>query len=318
MSNKKEQCIIFVITLIINLSLIFISILSTNKNINTLLHFASYDYECVGIFDDTFENDNSFKKSKSFYRITAEGSAFSYLYFEKNVDYNITPNITNSRHSKEKLEHNECAISLTLSRLIKANVGDEVKIDINESECIYKVAYLYDSSFSFYDSEIKDIYDIVLGENDEISSSIAIQDILFCDNDLLIALINNDNYSVRSTTYLKSEIINSIIQNYMILIFILIGAILDFLTVKIIFYSKKKDYLIDFYSNVNMVTIKNNYIKYYCKYHLLPCGISAIISIILSLIMKINCIIILIYLIVIVLIFIKSYGGFLRLWKRKY
>ena len=71
---------------------------------------------------------------------SAEESAFSYLYFEKNVDYNITPNITKSNSKINKLQANECAISIELSRLIDVNVGDEIKIDISANEYIYKVA----------------------------------------------------------------------------------------------------------------------------------------------------------------------------------
>ena len=318
MSNKKEQLIIFAITFIINLPLIFIFILSTTKNINTFIRFTSYDYECVGIFDDVYNNDNSFKKSKSFYRISAEETAFSYLYFEKDVDYKNTPNITKSNSKINKLQSNECAISLELARLIKVNIGGEIKIDISANEYIYKVVYLYDTDYSFYNSKTKDIYDVVLGENDDISSNIEYQEILFCDHELLINLSNNDMYSIRSVTYLKSEIINSIIQNYMILIFVIIIGLIDFVIVKIILYSKKNDYLIDFYSNVKIAVIKKNYIKYYFNYHLLPCGIAVFISFVLSLILKINCFIVLLYLLTITIIFIINYGGFSKLWKKKY
>lgn len=318
MSNKKEQLIIFAITFIINLSLIFIFILSTSQNINTFLQFTSYDYECVGIFDDTYDKDNSFKKSKSFYRVSAEETAFSYLYFEKNVDYKITPNITKSNSKTEKLQSNECAISLELARLIKVDVGDEIKIDISANEYIYKVAYLYDTNCSFYDSKVKDIYDIVLGENDDISSNIDYQEIIFCDEELLTNLSNNDMYSIRSVTYLKSEIINSIIQNYMILIFVIIASLIDFVIVKIILYSKKNDYLIDFYSNVKISDIKKSYIHYYIKSHLLPCIIADLISFLLSLVLKVNSFIVLLYLLTIAIIFIINYGGFSKLWKKKY
>lgn len=318
MSNKKEQLIIFTVTFIINLSLIFIFILSTTKNINTFLQYASYEYECVGIFDDAYDNDNSFKKSKSFYRVSAEESAFSYLYFEKNVDYNITPNITKSNSIINKLQANECAISIELSRLIDVNVGDEIKIDISANEYIYKVAYLYDTNYSFYDSKIKDIYDIVLGENDDISSNIEYQEILFCNQELLTNLSNNNMYSIRSVTYLKNEIINSIIQNYMILVFIIVVALIDFVIVKIIYYSKKNDYLIDFYSNVKISNIKKSYVKYYLHCHLLPCSISVVISVVLSLFFKVNSFIVLLYLLTITIIFIINYGGFSKLWKKKY
>lgn len=317
MNNKKEYFLIFIVTFMINLSLIVIFMNLTNKSFKTYIKFSTYDYECVGIFDDAYENDNSFKKTKSFYRVSSIESTFAYLYFEKNVNYYITPNVTNALENTKKLMFNECAISSKMAEMLKINVGDFVQIDAGGNMYTYKVAYLFNSDYSFYNSKVKDIYDIILGENDNISKVLDCQEILFCSKKLLDELVNNDKYSIRSVFYLRDEKINSMKQNYMLIIFIIITFLIDLISVKVIYYSKEIDYIIDFYSNINIKKINKSYIKYYLLYHILPCLSSIIVSFVFALILKINIFIVIIYMITIFICMILNYGGFIKLWKKK-
>lgn len=316
MKITKERFILFIVTFIINLFFIFLMSIVCTSSIDTLIKFSSYQYDYACIFDNLDNYDDSYTKTKSFYSVKTSNTAYAYLFFEKNVLYNISPNVNDFKYEYKNLYSNECAISYSLAKLLNINVEDTIKIDINNIEYNYKVKYLYNTDYSFYDSKVKDIYSVVLGNNESLSDTISCHDIIFCREQTFNDLINDERYSLRSIFLLKDELIFSFLRNFPIIIFILILVLIDIVTVNIIFHRKYNDFILNFYSSFKICKINKEYAKYYMINHLFPCLAVGIFTILICSNNKAILILSCIYMIIIILNFIFNYGGFRNKWKK--